>query len=671
MLPSATLEAVRDSIVGRVLTGSRGIQFHIRERIGEGGQGWVFTANWDDPDGLLVIVKVLRPDVVSDDTLDRFRREAQALRMFEQKGPPSPHIVRFYDHATATIPGNDGASLTLPFTVIEYVRGTNLEEVVRDAGGRGLALERVRRIMKQVVLGLEAVHSQNVIHRDLKPSNILLSSESGTEVAKLTDFGLVKLHAVDMKATVTLAGATIGYAPPEQFEPGNERVGPHTDVFSLGAILFELLTGARAYDLGRGENPITVVRRIIQEERAPLRDFSSRLVPSLAARPELVEALDAVIAKSLRADVSQRYASAALFFADLEPLIRKAFEAELPRAGGHKVEIRERESNPGAPISVVRPSADGPSPISVPRFSGDAHKSVAVDASQFTFSLKASEAPLALRSAAFLDNGSIVAVDTNAIVRHVEGKGWQRIALPNGYAASDLNTTIATAGGGAFFAGARASVLELSEDGVLTPHRLTSEPITFYGGSRLGDDGLVLVGRQAKKGGGEEGVFVSLQQNRMTRHLTIPSVTRLFGVYSHPDSGTLAAGAQGTIVRITPNGQLKTDRVCEVDLLSVMRYRDGAFGIVGRGGHALRMTSTSVSLERVQTLQDLLVVTGGPSGIAWAGSAKGRLLSRREGAWQRVATELVVEGDVLAIEHKGPRVRALTAKGILVEGRAG
>ncbi|MEO8876295.1 MAG: serine/threonine-protein kinase, partial [Polyangiaceae bacterium] len=262
------LLALRDKLSGMVLQGSNNVQFHLRDRIGEGGQGWVFTANWDEPGGFVVIVKVLRPDAVSNDALRRFQREAEVLRMLSTRGAPNPYIVRFFDHAIAKMPSPiDGEPLVLPFTVLEYVNGPTLEQVLDTTRGRGLAVERVRRILKQVSQALELVHGQKVVHRDLKPSNILMASEAGAEVAKVTDFGLVKLVEMNLQRTTTLAGASLGYAPPEQYEQGNERVTVRTDVFSLAAIAYELLSGKFAFPFRDGENPLLIVTRIMNGPR--------------------------------------------------------------------------------------------------------------------------------------------------------------------------------------------------------------------------------------------------------------------------------------------------------------------------------------------------------------------------------------------------------------------
>src|SRR5258708_30818847 len=98
--------ALRDLLPGQVLRGTQGARYFVRERIGEGGQGWVFAATWNQPDGYRVVVKVLRPDLVSADSMSRFEREATVLRMLAASGRPNPFVIRYFDHGTDTVPAS-------------------------------------------------------------------------------------------------------------------------------------------------------------------------------------------------------------------------------------------------------------------------------------------------------------------------------------------------------------------------------------------------------------------------------------------------------------------------------------------------------------------------------------------------------------------------------------
>src|ERR1700680_4689104 len=113
------LLALRDWLPGQSLQGSSSARYPLPEIGGEGEQGWVFSASWDEPGGYEVVVKVLRPDVVTPESFARFAREAQVLRMLGQATRPNPHVVRFFDHATARVSAPSGGEpIDLPFTVI-------------------------------------------------------------------------------------------------------------------------------------------------------------------------------------------------------------------------------------------------------------------------------------------------------------------------------------------------------------------------------------------------------------------------------------------------------------------------------------------------------------------------------------------------------------------------
>jgi serine/threonine-protein kinase len=336
--PESRMAPLRDSLVGQVLNGAEKTKYYLRECLGEGGQGWVFRANWDDPDGVFVIVKVLRPDVVSTEALARFKREAEVLRMLSTRPQPNPYVVRFYDHAVAQVKSPFGGEpLGMPFTVLEYVNGPTLEHVLKGQEGRGLSIDRTRRLMRHIVQALDLVHAQKIVHRDLKPSNILLATEGGVEIAKVTDFGLVKLVEMNLQRTTTLAGASLGYAPPEQYEQGNQRVSPRTDVFSLAAMFFEMLSGKPAFPFNQGENPLLIVTRIMNSPRPELIKTRDSLPPELAQRTGLIESLDTQVKRALAADPKERHESVTEFWNSIEPALRMAASEDSQAGPSSKV----------------------------------------------------------------------------------------------------------------------------------------------------------------------------------------------------------------------------------------------------------------------------------------------------------------------------------------------
>jgi serine/threonine protein kinase len=319
------------------LSGAEKTKYYLGECLGEGGQGWVFRATWNDPDGVYVIVKVLRPDVVSTEALARFRGEAETLRKLSTRPQPNPYVVRFYDHAIAQIQSPFGGEpIGMPFTVLEYVNGPTLERVLHDQGGRGLSIDRTRRLMRHMVQALDLVHSEKIVHRDLKPSNILIATEGGVEIAKVTDFGLVKLVDMNLQRTTTLAGASLGYAPPEQYEQKNHRVSERTDLFSLAAVLFEMLTGTPAFPFTPAENPLLIVTRIMNSPRPELMKLRSQLPPELASRTALISTLDTEIRRALAANPAERHESVTAFWTAIEPALRMAANEDSQQGPGSR-----------------------------------------------------------------------------------------------------------------------------------------------------------------------------------------------------------------------------------------------------------------------------------------------------------------------------------------------
>ncbi len=706
------LVALRDSLPGRVLRGSGRISYHLRERIGEGGQGWVFTANWDEPGGFVVIVKVLRPDAVNADTLRRFQREADVLRMLSQQGQPNPYIVRFFDHATAVISGPDGKTHTLPFTVLEYVGGTTLERVLDSAPGKGMAVERTRRILRQVSQALEVVHAQKVIHRDLKPSNILLSMEAGSEVAKVTDFGLVKLVDVGMARTTTLAGASLGYAPPEQYEQGNQRVGERTDVFSLAAITYEMLAGKMAFPYREGENPLLVVTRILNETRPQLAKTAESLAPELRSRADLIAVLDTHICRALSADPSSRHATVQDFFSAVEPVLRAAtgvpsnqpappsralpFSETVPASMSnvaasllpHQVPVivpafqsptpgpsidpgktRPSQASPVhyAPVAIS-PHASSSEPTQPPRPRGDTSNPALWTWRIATAPIK----PDVVRAGAFSEDGNIaIGVGPNGVARWERGQ-WLGISLPPGFDASRLRGVAMLPRSEALLFGTAGLILRLTPAGQWHVLAVSDPEATLHGAHVDARDNAVFVGERPDRAqrSARIGFVVEYQGGRITQARDAARTTRLRAVTRLASGAYAAVGNDGALVRIEPSGISFRGSLCHGDLLAAAATPDGGAYAVGTGGHAFSLTpSLDWHLEAVQTTADLTSVCVTPEGSGWAGAHKTRIVRRTGDSWVRMSGELGLASAIAAV-WAGPRVvRGVCSDGAVVEGR--
>jgi len=269
-------------MIGRTLS-----HYRILEQIGAGGMGVVFRAR-DERLERDVALKVLPVGVISDAaTRARFRREALALSRLNH-----PHIGVIHDFDTA-----DGTD----FLVMEYVSGRTL--AARIAEGPLPVLEAVR-IAREIAEALEEAHERGTIHRDLKPENILLSQKGWV---KVMDFGLAKLLDPVGVTTATVGGDDLGagtlpYMAPEQLL--GKGADPRTDLFALGAVLYEMLTGGRPF---AERLPTALVNEILTREPRRPR----------AVRPEVPPRLEQIVMKALEKDPAQRYPSAQIFASDL------------------------------------------------------------------------------------------------------------------------------------------------------------------------------------------------------------------------------------------------------------------------------------------------------------------------------------------------------------------
>jgi serine/threonine-protein kinase len=694
---------LRDSLVGRVLRGSGNTSYYLRECIGEGGQGWVFRANWDDPSGHVVIVKVLRPDVVVTEALRRFQREAEVLRMLSTQGRPNPYIVRFYDHAIAQVPSPYSSDpLTLPFTVLEYVDGTTLEKVLAEqrSAGRGLPAERVRRLVRQICQALDVVHRQKVVHRDLKPSNILLANEAGTEVAKVTDFGLVKLVDVNLQKTAALAGASLGYAPPEQYEQGNQRVSPRTDVFSLAAVIFEMLASKPAFPFNDGENPLLIVTRILNGPRPSLMRTRNTLTPELELATHVVEALDRELVRALSADPNMRHESAMDLWNALEPALRSATEEQqrsVPRGPVSPYEATAKVSEPQGSAALGGPAAasgvrarqsDPPYRASQPRVEAAVpamHERVpeiraATPAAWNWSTLTKPLAARALRSVVFTPTAdAAIGLSASGLMRWERGT-WLPVALPAHVPRANLRGLRWMRDGSVLLFGESAFVARHVLGGATTIWRVPDPEITFLGALVEDNGTTTLVGERPYRGpvravaGRTSGVVTQFNGDRVTVLGDAMNSVRLHSVARLANGHLVACGDWGAIVRVELGVIEYVAAICGGHLLALAPLPEGGAVTVGAGGHALSLGQRlDAQLEAVQTTRDLLALTVSEDGQAWAGSVQARLVRRSvnngTASWVRMNGDIGVSSSMIAVAA-GPRaVRAIGDDGTVVEGR--
>ena len=261
-----------------------GERYEILALLGEGGMGAVYKAR-DREVGHLVALKVIRPELANQQViLNRFKQELILARQITHK-----NVIRIFDL---------GQAEGVKFITMEFVEGRDLHSLLKS--GKAFTLTEKVRIIQQVCRALEAAHAEGVVHRDLKPHNIMVE-ESGRVV--VMDFGIAR--SMEGTGGQTSTGALLGtpaYMSPEQAK--GEKVDTRSDLFSLGIIFYELLTGVAPYE---SETMVGLLLKRIQE----------RPVPPVERDPEIPQGLSDVVLKCLTVDLTQRYQTAHEILQDL------------------------------------------------------------------------------------------------------------------------------------------------------------------------------------------------------------------------------------------------------------------------------------------------------------------------------------------------------------------
>jgi serine/threonine-protein kinase len=277
--------AVSDSLIDTLFDG----RYRIQRKLGAGGMADVYLAE-DQELGRRVAIKILNSRHGNDDQfIERFRREAKNAAALNH-----PNIVSIYDR---------GEAEDTYYIAMEFLDGRTLKELIvgRGAAPINVAIEYARQILS----ALRFAHRHGIVHRDIKPHNVLVDGEGRV---KVTDFGIARAGTSQMTETGSIVG-TAQYLSPEQAKGG--EIDPRSDLYSLGVVLYELLTGKTPFD---GETPVEIA----------MKHLSTTPKPPSSLRPDVPRELDMVVMRALAKDPDERYQSADEMEGDLERVARGA-----------------------------------------------------------------------------------------------------------------------------------------------------------------------------------------------------------------------------------------------------------------------------------------------------------------------------------------------------------
>ncbi|HEY2142313.1 MAG TPA: protein kinase [Solirubrobacteraceae bacterium] len=284
------------TLLGTMLGG----RYRLDAQIGRGGMSTVYRA-FDTVLERPVAIKLMHREIASDsDQLERFRREARSVAQLNH-----PHIVTVIDAGEEPLPddppGMGHAGVGTPYIVLEYVEGETLKDLIRRDGP--LEITEAVAYAIEIARALGAAHERLIVHRDVKPQNVLIGTEGS---AKITDFGIARTLTEE---GLTMDGRVLGttdYVSPEQAL--GQSVTGQSDIYSLGVVLYEMLTGEVPFS---GETPVAVAMRHVRED-----------VPDVQTlRPEVSAATASIVERATATDLARRYRDAQTMIADLEEVL--------------------------------------------------------------------------------------------------------------------------------------------------------------------------------------------------------------------------------------------------------------------------------------------------------------------------------------------------------------